>query len=75
MTEIKMLTIKEAGKLIPGLTEYRLRTMCITGEIPVIKAGRKYLINEAVLYKYVNGELSQPALNNEIKPQIKRIEL
>ncbi len=56
--KIKMLTIKEAGKLIPGLTEYRIRAMCISGEIPSIHAGKKYLINQDILYKYVNGELN-----------------
>lgn len=71
-----MLTIKEAGKIIPGLTEYRLRVMCINGDIPCIKAGRKYLINENVLYKYVNGELTNcSAMVRQDKPAIKPVTL
>ncbi|MBO5569877.1 MAG: helix-turn-helix domain-containing protein [Clostridia bacterium] len=49
--EIRMLTINEAAELVPGLTKYRIREMCINGQIPCVKAGRKYLICEQVLYK------------------------
>ena len=52
--KIKMLTIKEASKLIDGLTEYRIRQMCITGELPCFKAGKKYLINHNNLIKLLN---------------------
>lgn len=77
MTEFKMLTIKEASKLIEGLTEYRVRAMCISGELPCIHAGRKYLINENVLYKYLNGEIAPVAVpsGDADKPRIKRVEL
>jgi len=47
--KVQMLTIKEATKFIIGVSEYRLRKMCITGEIPCFKAGNKYLINKDVL--------------------------
>ena len=43
---VKMPTINEATQLVPGLTKYRIREMCISGEIPCVKAGRKYLICE-----------------------------
>ena len=43
-----MLTIKEAAALVDGLTEYRVREMCRSGELPCIKAGKKYLINKDV---------------------------
>ena len=39
--EIRMLTINEAAELVPGLTKYRIREMCINGQIPCVKAGRK----------------------------------
>ena len=48
-----MLTIKEAAKLVQGLTEY----MCKSGELPCIMAGKKYLINKDTLYKFLSGEL------------------
>ena len=47
------LTIKEAAEMIDGLTEYRVRQMCITGQLPCFKAGRKYLISEENLLKAV----------------------
>jgi len=52
--KIKMLTIKEAALLIDGLTEYRIRQMCITGELPCFKAGKKYLINKQKLLEFIN---------------------
>ena len=39
--------------MIDGLTEYRVRQMCITGQLPCFKAGRKYLISEENLLKAV----------------------
>ena len=56
MTEKKkIITIKEAAKLIDGLSEYRIRQMCISGQLPAFKAGNKYLIAEENLYKTVFG--------------------
>lgn len=56
-TKITMLTIKEAAVLVDGLTEYRIREMCRSGELPCFKAGKKYLINKEILHKYLSGEL------------------
>ena len=56
-TEITMLTIKQASSLVQGLTEYRVRELCKTGELPCFKAGKKYLINKDILYKFLSGEL------------------
>lgn len=56
-TEITMLTIKQATSLVQGLTEYRVRELCKTGELPCFKAGKKYLINKDILYKFLSGEL------------------
>ena len=52
-----MLTIKEAAALVDGLTEYRVRQLCRSGELPCIKAGKKYLINKAILIKFLGGDL------------------
>ena len=63
MTDIKitnkptMLTIKQAAALVDGLTEYRVRELCKSGELPCIMAGKKYLINKDTLYKFLSGEL------------------
>lgn len=53
MEKRRILTIKEAAEMIDGLTEYRVRQMCITGQLPCFKAGRKYLISEENLLKVV----------------------
>ena len=51
----RVLTIKEAAKLIDGLSEYRIRLMCISGQLPCFMAGKKYLIPEEALMKTVFG--------------------
>lgn len=58
MEKKRILTIKEAAALIDGLTEYRVRQMCITGQLPCFKAGRKYLISEGNLMNVVFGDKS-----------------
>ncbi len=55
-TKIVMLTIKEAAALVEGLTEYRVRQMCLSGQVPHIMAGKKYLINKELFLKYLRGE-------------------
>ena len=57
-TEITMLTIKQAASLVQGLTEYRIRELCKTGELPCFKAGKKYLINKDILYKFLSSGMS-----------------
>ncbi len=52
-TKKRLLTIKEAAKLIDGITEYRVRQMCKSGQLRCFKAGRKYLINADALYQTV----------------------
>ena len=56
-TKITMLTIKEAAALVNGMTEYRVRQMCINDQIPHIMAGRKYLINKE-RYEYTVAHFS-----------------
>ncbi|WP_303819641.1 DNA-binding protein [Ruminococcus flavefaciens] len=55
-TKIVMLTIKQAAALVEGLTEYRVRQMCLSGQVPHIMAGKKYLINKELFLKYLRGE-------------------
>ena len=54
--KIEMLTIKEAAALVEGLTEYRVRQMCINDQVPHIMAGKKYLINKEFFLRYLCGE-------------------
>ena len=53
---IVMLTIKEAAAREEGLTEYRVRQMCINDQVPHIMAGKKYLINKELFLRYLRGE-------------------
>ncbi len=57
-TEITMLTIKQAASLVQGLAEYRVRELCKTGELPCFRAGKKYLINKDILYKFLSSGMS-----------------
>ena len=52
----RMLTIKEAAHLIDGITEYRVRQMCKSGQLRCFKAGNKYLISERNLIELVFGK-------------------
>ncbi|MFI3254684.1 MAG: helix-turn-helix domain-containing protein [Eubacteriales bacterium] len=54
--EERLVTIKEASWLIDGLSQYRIRKMCISGELPCFKSGKKYLIREKNLFRVVLGE-------------------
>jgi len=51
--QICMLTINEAADRIPGLSRHHVRQMCISGELPCVMAGRKYLICEQVLIDHL----------------------
>jgi hypothetical protein len=53
--KIKLLTIKQAVKVIDGLAEYRIRKLCRSGQLPCIHVGKKYLINEQTLIDFVSG--------------------
>ena len=53
---VVMLTIKEAAALVEGLTEYRVRQMCINDQVPHIMAGKKYLINKDLFLRFLHGE-------------------
>ena len=48
----RLLTIKEASKLVEGLTEYRVRQMCINDVIEYHKFGNKYMIAENSLLNF-----------------------
>ena len=54
----RILTIKQAAQLIEGLTEYRIRQMCKTGQLRSFKAGNKFLIAENDLIEVVFGKSS-----------------
>ena len=51
-TKPKMLTLREAAKLIDGVCESRIRRYCKDGELRHVKAGNKYLISERTLLDF-----------------------
>jgi excisionase family DNA binding protein len=53
----RMFTINEASEYY-GLPKHFVRRLVVTGEIPSVKAGKKYLINEKILEKYLHGKQS-----------------
>lgn len=65
MIKKRVLTIKEAAQLIEGLTEYRIRQMCISGQLPSFKAGKKYLICEDTLMRVVFGDTASSEYADE----------
>lgn len=73
-TGIQMLTINEAAQRVPGLSKYRIRELCIRGELPCVKAGRKYLICEQVLVRFLTEPQPVPAARPE-SGKIRRIEI
>ena len=50
--KMRLLTLKEAAKLIEGLTEYRVRMLCLQNDIKHHRFGNKYMIQERELLKY-----------------------
>ena len=50
--KMRLLTLKEAAKLIDGLTEYRVRQLVLQGDIKYHKFGNKYMIPEYEILKY-----------------------
>jgi len=48
----RLLTLKEAAELIDGLKEYRVRRLCIDGELKHYKFGNKYMVSEHELLNY-----------------------
>ena len=67
----RMRTISEAVREIKALdphtaiTEYHIRQLAVSGVIPRVKAGKKYLINLDMLIEYMNDPT-----NEKFKPSL-----
>jgi len=48
----RLLTLKEASYLITGLSEYRLRMLCISGKLRHHRFGNKYMVSEKAVLQY-----------------------
>jgi excisionase family DNA binding protein len=53
----RMFTVNEAADYY-ALPKHFVRQLVVTGEIPSVKAGKKYLINEKILEKYLHDGVS-----------------
>jgi hypothetical protein len=61
--------IKEMDK-DTAITQNALRRMVVSGQIPCVKAGKKYLIDLDVLFEYLKGTRPEnvlPGYKNPIK--------
>lgn len=70
----RMRIIKEAyaelKSLDPGtgVTEYYIRQLAKSGQVPQVRAGRKILINFDELLSYLSGSVSQPEEQSRVRP-------
>lgn len=80
----RMRTVKEAAQEIKQLdsdtamTEWHIRQLALSGVLPCVKAGKKYLINLDTLFEYLENpaaEKFKPKQNNNAVTQngIRRI--
>jgi hypothetical protein len=51
-TKPRLLNLKQAANLVTGLTEYRVRQLCLSGEIRHYRFGKKIMLSERELLKY-----------------------
>lgn len=51
--QFKLLTIRQAAKLVDGMTEYHIRKLVKSNELPYIKSGNRVLIDEQEIYNYI----------------------
>jgi hypothetical protein len=52
----RLLNLRQAAALIEGLTEYRLRRLCLDGKLKYHKFGNKYMVSEKTLLHYFDEE-------------------
>lgn len=61
---VKLRTLSEAYDYIKeqdpktALTPWALRLMIVSGEVPCIKSGRKYLVDMDGLFDYLTGKIA-----------------
>lgn len=70
MINVKMLTIAETAETY-GISQYAVRKWVNSGSLPAVRIGKKFLINEQVIEKFLKGESIDACEKNdtcEIKP-------
>ncbi len=53
--QIKLLTIRQAARLIDGFTEYQIRRLVKNGALPYLKSGNRVLIEEQAIFDYISN--------------------
>lgn len=51
--QLKLLTIRQAAKLVDGLSENHIRKLIKENALPHIKTGNRVLIEEQEIYNYI----------------------
>ncbi len=67
--KVKLLTITEASRVVEGLTTYRIRQLCQSGELPCFKSGNKYLIQEDFLLDFIGTAFSNKPVPKAPQPE------
>lgn len=63
--QIKLLTIRQSAKLIEGFTEYQIRRLVKSGELPHLKSGNRVLIEEQAIFDYITNSQNVEVNANE----------
>ena len=53
----RLLTLKQAAELFDGLTEYRVKMLCTSGQIKYHRFGNKYMVSEKSVLEYFHGSV------------------
>lgn len=51
--KVHLLTVAEAADMVEGLSEYHIRKMIKSGQLPCVREGRKLFINRDLLIRYL----------------------
>jgi hypothetical protein len=68
-----MLKIKEVPNRFPGVTEHMIRQLVVTGAIPHVMVGKKYLICEDVLSDFLIKGNNQMNQIDQIQGKIRKV--
>ncbi len=63
--QMKLLTIRQAAKLVDGFTEYQIRRLIKENILPHIKSGNRVLIEEQTIYDFIAKAQNKEMLLHE----------
>ena len=68
-----MLKIKEVPERFPGTTEHMIRQFVISGALPSVKVGKKYLICEQIISDFLLKGNNQANQSEQTQCKIRRL--